>query len=162
MQVPMPYHPIIEARPSHRVPDLRLSATPTFDGLADVMRSSTDLDDVVDTKDRSHAPFVIILLQALEKWRHGGGGDGDDADPPSDVGRRHRHPETGAEKEEFRTVGRKMVRDLSREVNFGEALWADGGVSEEVRAVLDRVDEGSFLRDAIRSEMDVEGGGGGE
>jgi amyloid beta precursor protein binding protein 1 len=168
VQVPMPYHPIVEARPSHRVPDLRLSATPTFDGLADVMRSSTDLDDVVDTKDRSHAPFVIILLQALEKWRHSGGGDGDDADPPSDVGRRHRHPETGAEKEEFRTVVRKMARDPSREVNFEEALreahlvWADGRVSEDVRAVLDRVDEGSFLRDAIRSEMDVEGGGGGD
>ena len=73
----------------------------------------------------------------------------------------------GAEKEEFRTVVRKMARDPSREVNFEEALreahlvWADGRVSEDVRAVLDRVDEGSFLRDAIRSEMDVEGGGGG-
>jgi amyloid beta precursor protein binding protein 1 len=61
-----------------------------------------------------------------------------------------------------------MARDPSREVNFEEALreahlvWADGRVSEDVRAVLDRVDEGSFLRDAIRSEMDVEGGGGGD
>jgi amyloid beta precursor protein binding protein 1 len=173
VQIPMPCHPVVDARPSHRVPDLRLSATPIFDGLADVLRSSTDLDDVVDTRDRSHAPFVIILLQALEKWRRsgggggGGGGEDNDADRPSDVERRHRHPETGAEKEEFRTVVRGMARDPSREVNFAEALreahlvWADGRVSEDVRAVLDRVEEGSFLRDAIRSKMDVEGGGEG-
>jgi amyloid beta precursor protein binding protein 1 len=126
------------------------------------------LDDVIDTKDRSHAPFVIILLQALGRWRSRGNVDDDGAgDRSSVVGREGRHPETGAEKDEFRSIVRDMTRDASREINFEEALreahlvWADGRISDDVRAVLDRVDEGSFFRSAIESEMDVEGGDGG-
>ena len=67
VQARTPYHPVIDARPSHRVPDLRLSSQLIFDGLAGLLKSSTDLDDVSDARDRSHAPFVIVLLQALER-----------------------------------------------------------------------------------------------
>ena len=60
-----------------------------------------------------------------------------------------------------------MTRAPSHENNFRKAIqeahlvWADGRISDDVRAVLDRVDEGSFLRAAVKSGTDVEGGGVG-
>lgn len=177
VQTPAPYHPIIESRPSHRLPDLRLSSWPVFDGLRDVVASVPNLDDVIDTKDRSHVPFVVILLQALDKWRCNSSGDnndggsptGGDADPTSVVQRRRRlplYPTTVADKDAFRVIVRKMANNLNNELNFEEALreaylvWSDGRISDDVRMVLERVDETSFLRAAIKSDMDIEGGGG--
>jgi amyloid beta precursor protein binding protein 1 len=58
-----------------------------------------------------------------------------------------------------------MANNLNNELNFQEALreahlvWSDGQISEDVRIVVELVDETSFLRAAIKSDMDVEGGG---
>ena len=58
-----------------------------FNGLRAVVAT---VPKTMDTKDQSHVPFVVILLQALEKWRSsssngenddGGSPTGGDADP---------------------------------------------------------------------------------
>ena len=161
IQTASPYHAIIEAKPSHRIPDLRLSAWPLFDGLKNVTSSVMNLDEMEDTKDHSHVPFVVILLQALDKWRASVGASlSSDVDQSS----KPRYPESFAEKEAFRKVVREMAKNISNEINFEEAIreahlvWADGRISEDVKMVLDRVDEESFFSAAIKSEMEVEGG----
>ncbi|KAL9188401.1 hypothetical protein ACHAXT_006779 [Thalassiosira profunda] len=155
IQTAAPYHAIIEAKPAHRIPDLRLSAHPLFDGLRDMAAKVPNLDEMEDTKDHSHVPFVVVLLQALEKWRG-------TVDAPAE-GERPRHPSTFAEKEAFRKVVREMAKNISNEINFEEAVreahlvWADGRISEDVKLVLERVDEEAFFAAAISSEMEVEG-----
>ncbi len=176
IQTPPPYHPIVDARPNHRIPDLRLSSWPVFDGLNNVMASVKNLDDMTDTMDHAHVPFVIILLQALEKWRktrsntacHSSKWDGMDgtAETYSETEEEPQFPETMTEKEEFRRVVKGMAKNLNNEINFEEALreahmvWADGRLSEDVKMVLDRVvdDEESFFSAVVKSErMDVDG-----
>ncbi|KAL7548205.1 hypothetical protein ACHAWF_013804 [Thalassiosira exigua] len=161
VQTPPPYHAVVEAKPAHRIPDLRLSAWPPFEELERAASSVGDLDEMDDTKDHSHVPFVVILIQALDKWRRNSTSapatDGDSASRP-------RCPSTFAEKEAFRKLVRGMAKNIRNEINFEEALreahlvWADGRISDDVKAVLDRVDEESFFGAAIRSEMEVDGG----
>ncbi len=171
IQTPPPYHPILDARPTHRIPDLRLSSWPLFDGLHNVVASVKNLDDMTDTMDHSHVPFVIILLQALEKWRttvsNSNSHEMDDiVETSSETEEGPKFPETMTEKEEFRRVVKGMAKNLNNEINFEEALreshmvWADGKVSEDVKMVLDRVvnDEESFFGDVVKSErMEVDG-----
>ncbi|KAL7536428.1 hypothetical protein ACHAXR_007154 [Thalassiosira sp. AJA248-18] len=160
IQTASPYHCIIEAKPAHRIPDLRLSAWPLFDGLKDVASSVKNLDEIEDTKDHSHVPFVVILLQALEKWR--GTVSAPVNDDPATA--RPRYPETFAEKAAFRKLVPEMAKNINNEINFEEAVreahlvWADGRISEDVKMVLERVDEESFFGAAIQSDMEVEGG----
>mmetsp|Transcript_18085 Transcript_18085/g.39077 ORF Transcript_18085/g.39077 Transcript_18085/m.39077 type:complete len:668 (+) Transcript_18085:54-2057(+) len=159
IQTASPYHAIIEAKPSHKIPDLRLSAWPLFDGLKNVASSVNNLDEMEDTKDHSHVPFVVILLQALDKWRVSISAP---VDP--DLAVRPRYPETFAEKEAFRKVVREMAKNINNEINFEEAIreahlvWVDGRISEDVKMVLERIDEEAFFSVAIQSEMEVEGG----
>jgi len=158
IQTATPYHCITEAKKSNRIPDLRLSAWPLFEGLKNVASTVSNLDEMDDTKDHSHVPFVIILLQALDKWR------GTVSAPFNpDPALRPRYPETFQEKEDFRKLVKGMAKNLNNEINFEEAIreahltWVDGRVSDEVKVVLDRVDEKDFLASATKSEMDVEG-----
>lgn len=162
IQTASPYHAITEAKPAHRIPDLRLSAWPLFDGLNKVTSSVMNLDEMEDTKNHSHVPFVVILLQALDKWRLSVG-----APVSSDVDAstsKPRYPASFAEKEDFRKIVRGMAKNINNEINFEEALreahltWGEGRISEDVKMVLDRVDEESFFSAAIKSEMEVEGG----
>jgi len=146
VQTPPPYHFIIESKPSHTLPDLRLSRWPPFDGLNDVLKSVGKLDEMEDSKDHSHVPFVVVLLQALEKWR------GTVSAPFNpDASSRPRYPSTFAEKQDFREVVKNMAHNLNNELNFEEAVreahlvWAEGRVSEEVQEVLDRVTEEEFF-----------------
>jgi len=157
IQTASPYHCIIEAKKSSRIPDLRLSAWPIFEGLKNVVATVKNLDEMDDTKDHSHVPFVLILLQALEKWR------GTVSAPFNpDPALRPRYPETFQEKEDFRKLVKGMAKNLNNEINFEEAsrethlTWVDGRVSDEVKEVLDKVDEKDFFASAIKSEMDVE------
>jgi amyloid beta precursor protein binding protein 1 len=157
IQTASPYHCIIEAKKSSRIPDLRLSAWPIFEGLKNVVATVKNLDEMDDTKDHSHVPFVLILLQALEKWR------GTVSAPFNpDPALRPRYPETFQEKEDFRKLVKGMAKNLNNEINFEEAIreahltWVDGRVSDEVKEVLDKVDEKDFFASAIKSEMDVE------
>ncbi|KAL7440967.1 hypothetical protein ACHAXM_007628 [Skeletonema potamos] len=157
IQTASPYHCIIEAKKSSRIPDLRLSAWPIFEGLKNVVATVKNLDEMDDTKDHSHVPFVLILLQALEKWR------GTVSAPFNpDPALRPRYPETFQEKEDFRKLVKGMAKNLNNEINFEEAIreahltWVDGRVSDEVKEVLDKVDEKDFFASAIKSEMNVE------
>jgi len=159
IQTASPYHAIIEAKPSHRIPDLRLSAWPLFDGLKKVASSVENLDEMEDTKDHSHTPFVVVLLQALEKWR------GTVSAPFNpDPALRPQYPDSFAEKQDFRKMVRDMSKNINNEINFEEAVreahlvWADGRISEDVKLVLERVDEESFFCSAIHSDVEVEGG----
>ena len=157
IQTATPYHCITEGKKSNRIPDLRLSAWPLFDGLKNIASSVANLDEMEDTKDHSHVPFVIVLLQALDKWR---GTVAAPANPPDDL---PRYPKTFQEKEDFRKVVKGMAKNLNNEINFEEAIreahltWVDGRVSDEVKEVLDRVDEKEFFASAVKSEMDVDG-----
>lgn len=175
VQTPSPYHPIIESRPSVRKPDLRLGTMPLFDTLQAVCETVSKLDSIVDTKDRSHVPFVIILLQALDKWRNGhssggeNGGNEEKTDeaahkppPPPSI------PKTMAEKDDFRSIVKNMANNINNEINFEEAMrlahlvWADDQLSEDVQSVIDKVDEMSFFRNVIiespdDNNMDVDG-----
>eukprot|EP00578_Thalassiosira_sp_NH16_P028553 CAMPEP_0181083262 /NCGR_PEP_ID=MMETSP1071-20121207/4066_1 /TAXON_ID=35127 /ORGANISM="Thalassiosira sp., Strain NH16" /LENGTH=654 /DNA_ID=CAMNT_0023164913 /DNA_START=17 /DNA_END=1982 /DNA_ORIENTATION=+ len=159
IQTASPYHAIIEAKPAHRIPDLRLSAWPLFDGLESAASSVKNLDEIEDSKEHSHVPFVVILLQALEKWR----GTASAPTPSGDPSKRPRNPDTFAEKEAFRKEVREMSKNISNEVNFEEAMreahlvWVDGRISEDVKIVLERLDEESFFSAAIQTEMEVEG-----
>ncbi|EJK46631.1 hypothetical protein THAOC_34694 [Thalassiosira oceanica] len=141
---------------AHRIPDLRLSQWPLFEGLTKVASTVSNLDEMEDTKDHSHVPFVVILLQALDKWRKS-------VDSGGDAGGRPRYPNTFAEKGDFRKVVECMAKNLNNEINFEEAVreahlcWADGRVSDDVKMVLDRVNEEAFLGSAVKSGMDVEG-----
>lgn len=116
----------------------------------------SNLDEMEDTKDHSHVPYVIILLQALDKWRKS-------VDSSGEAGGRPRYPNTFAEKGDFRKIVTCMAKNLNNEINFEEAVreahlcWADGRVSDDVKMVLDRVDEETFLGSAVKSGMDVEG-----
>jgi amyloid beta precursor protein binding protein 1 len=47
---------------------------PLFESLQAVYDTVSKLDTIVDTKDRSHVPYVILLLQALDTWRNSRGG----------------------------------------------------------------------------------------
>lgn len=158
IQTATPYHCMIEAKKSNRIPDLRLSAWPIFEGLKNVASTVKSLDTIDDSKDRSHVPFVLILLQALEKWR------GTVSAPFNpDPTLRPRYPETLQEKEDFRQLVRGMAKNLNNEVNFEEAIrethltWVDGRVDDDVKMVLDRVDEKAFFAAAVKFNMDVEG-----
>jgi amyloid beta precursor protein binding protein 1 len=172
LQTPFPYHPIIDARPSHRIPDLRLSSHPIFDGLNRVVNSVGQIEEIGDSMEHAHVPYVIILLQALEKWREKSSSSDvaavapiDDAtiDATSAVSlKKPNFPKTMAEKEEFRSIIKSMAKNLNTELNFEEALreahmvWSDGQISDNVQMVLDRVDEESFYTAAIDSEMKME------
>ena len=160
IQTASPYHAIIEAKPSHRIPDLRLSAWPLFDGLKNITSSVANMDQIEDMKDHSHVPFVVILLQALDKWRVSVGAP---VSSDVDASSKPRYPESFPEKEDFRKIVREMAKNINNEINFEEAIreahltWADGRISEDVKMVLERVDEESFFCAAIKSEMEVEG-----
>jgi amyloid beta precursor protein binding protein 1 len=150
---------------------------PLFESLQAVYEKVPKLDTIVDTKDRSHVPYVIILLQALDKWRsnniHSGDEHGvsnedktDDAVAPTPL---PSIPKTMAEKDDFRSIVKQMANNINNEINFEEALreahlvWSDDQLSEEVQLVLDKVDEMSFIRNVIikssddDNTMDVEG-----
>ena len=141
---------------AHRIPDLRLSQWPLFEGLTKVASTVSNLDEMEDTRDHSHVPYVIILLQALDKWRKS-------VDSSGEAGGRPRYPNTFVEKGDFRKIVTCMAKNLNNEINFEEAVreahlcWADGRVSDDVKMVLDRVDEETFLGSAVKSGMDVEG-----
>ena len=158
IQTATPYHCITEGKKTNRIPDLRLSAWPLFEGLQNVASTVENLDEMDDTKDHSHVPFVVILLQALEKWR------GTVSAPFNpDPAARPRYPEAYQEKQDFRELVKGMAKNVNNEINFEEALrevhltWVDGRISDEVKEVLERVDEKDFFASAVKSEMDVEG-----
>jgi len=102
IRVCVPEHTIVESKPDNPPDDLRLSQP--FPELANYAASFQM--DKMDSSQHSHTPFVVILLQYLEKWKaeHGG-----------------KLPEAYAEKKAFKDGILKCQRKTDEE-NFGEAF----------------------------------------
>lgn len=148
VQTPSPYHVVKDAKKTNKLEDLRLSAgaSGVFPGLKRVYDSIGKLDTITDSKDHGHVPYIIILLQALEKWNESHNGA----------------PNTYDEKEEFRSMVKSMSNDYGNELNFQEAhdqahlVWADDKISDQSKEVLDRCTEEIFYAQAIDADMDTE------
>lgn len=52
---------------------------------------------------QGHVPYVVILLQAVEAWKYGNGGN---------------IPKSLAEKGHFKEGLKKMAKDYSKQLNF--------------------------------------------
>lgn len=148
IQTPSPHHVVRDAKKTNRPPDLRLADGYAFDELKRVVESVDSLDDMEDSKMHGHVPFVIVLLQALRKWKESRNDD--------------RSPETYDEKEEFRSLIKSMARDYDNQLNFREAYdhahlaWAKCALSDESREVLDECgDEKELYRMAIDADMNI-------
>lgn len=153
IQTPSPYHVVKDAKRTNKLVDLRLSGKEgVFEGLNKVYDSIGKLEDMTDSKEHSHVPYVIILLQALEKWKE----------------TKNKAPSTYEEKEEFRRLIKSMAKDYDNELNFQEGYdqahlaWVDATVSEEGKMVLDRCSEEEFFGSAIESDMDTGDGSNGK
>lgn len=153
IQTSPPYHVVKDAKKTNKLADLRLADGPSgvFPGLKKVYDSIPKLDTMTDSKDHGHVPYIILLLQALEKWKE------------TNV---RRVPETYEEKEEFRKLVKSMANDFENELNFQEGYdqahlaWADAKISEESKIVLDRCCEEEFYETAIDPAMDTSSGDG--
>ncbi|KAL3776124.1 hypothetical protein HJC23_000743 [Cyclotella cryptica] len=151
IQTSPPYHVVRDAKKTNKLVDLRLSDGPAgvFPGLKKVYDSIPKLDQMTDSKDHGHVPYIIILLQALEKWRETNA---------SGV------PVTYDEKEEFRKLVKSMAKDYENELNFQEGYdqahlaWANAKISDESKIVLDRCCEEEFYENAIDAAMDTSSG----
>jgi amyloid beta precursor protein binding protein 1 len=114
VRVQTPYHPVIESKPDNSKPDLRLAMGPfVFPELHDYALS-IDLDSL-DNQGHGHVPYVVILLQALTKWRESQEVEGDAIEYASKL------PKSFEEKTAFRNVIKAMSRNWNNEVNFQEA-----------------------------------------
>lgn len=103
--------------------DLRLNEP--FPELLDYVKKF-DLPALTDDK-HAHVPYVAILIQAMEAWKAGHGGD-----PPKNF----------TEKQQFKDGIKKMARDYGQEVNFQEAIkeafriHQSTALSEEVKDIF--------------------------
>jgi len=118
----VPEHQIIESKPDNPNDDLRLS-TPWTE-LSEYAASFNF--EEMDSAEHAHIPYVIILLQAIEKWKaeHGGA-----------------VPSTMPEKRAFKDAVARGAKK-STEENFSEAYktahkaFTPYSIPENVRAVL--------------------------
>ena len=149
IQTPSPYHVVKDAKKTNKLVDLRLAAgaTGAFPGLKNVYDFIRKLDEITDSKEHGHIPYVIILLQALEKWKES----------------HNKVPSTYDEKEEFRCMVKSMANDYGNELNFQEAhdqahlAWVESKISDESQLVLEKCTEEEFYVQAIDSDMDTDG-----
>jgi len=100
LRVQVHRHTIIESKPDSSISDLRLCHP--FPELMNHSEKEKDLSNM-DNMEHGHTPFVIILLQALKKWRNG------------------KIPKTLSEKNDFKDMVRSMSRNFGKELNFQEA-----------------------------------------
>ena len=150
IQTPSPYHVVKDAKKTNKLVDLRVAAgaSGAFPGLKQVCDSIGKVENIMDSKEHGHIPYVIILLQALDKWRT----------------THHTVPSTYDEKEEFRSLIKSMSIDYHNELNFQEAhdhahlAWMDAKISDETEIVLNRCSEKEFYEHAIDSTIDKSDG----
>ncbi|KAL3789860.1 hypothetical protein ACHAWO_011666 [Cyclotella atomus] len=149
IQTPSPYHVVKDTKKTNKLVDLRLSsgAEGAFDGLKKVYDSIDKLESITDSKDHGHVPYIIILLQALAKWKEN----------------HDKAPATYDEKEEFRALVKSMANDYNNEINFQEAhdqahlAWMESNISDESQIVLDKCSEEVFHAAAIETDMETDG-----
>ncbi|ETV94811.1 hypothetical protein, variant [Aphanomyces invadans] len=126
LRLQIPEHTIVDSKPDSPWHDLRLSAPfPELQAYAD----SFDLDNL-DSYERGHVPYVVILIQAMQEWKakhHGA------------------LPKTFAEKHDFKQLIRSQCHgSFGQEVNFVEAYdnafkaysLPKDGIPDEVLDVL--------------------------
>lgn len=149
VRVQTPYHPIIESKPDNTKPDLRLAFAnvdfPELYQLATKVNLKTEGEGEaggLDSKQHSHVPYVIILLQALDQWRssseHGNAnGNGNDK----------KLPKTLEEKNAFKKIVKSMSTNWGHELNFIEAdenaylAYTTLEIPWEVEGLLDSVED---------------------
>jgi amyloid beta precursor protein binding protein 1 len=79
--------------------------------------------DSLDLNIHSHVPYVVILLQAAQKWKDSHSG---------------KMPQNFKEKNEFKEFIKSLAKDYSKELNFEEAIknahlfYKDEGLPENV------------------------------
>jgi len=114
VRVQTSYHPVIESKPDNSKPDLRLAMYPSVFPELHEYAHSVDLNSL-DNQGHGHVPYVVILLQALRKWRESSGVNNAENDYYSKL------PKTFEEKTAFRIIIKSMSRNWNNEVNFQEA-----------------------------------------
>ncbi|ORX50586.1 hypothetical protein DM01DRAFT_1325015 [Hesseltinella vesiculosa] len=121
-RIQAPEHTVIESHPENAV-DLRL--TQPMDELA-AYAASFDLD-AMDQTDHGHVPFVVILLQFVEKWKKEHDG---------------KPPKSYSERNELKAQIRAAMRTPDEE-NFEEALaqlWrlaSSNELSSDIRKIFE-------------------------
>lgn len=112
LRIQTPYHPVVESKPDHSIPDLRLTEEPLFPLLKAEYEKIGDLDSLPELE-HGHTPYVMILLKALEKWRN--------SDSVTKSSKEQRLPESFKQKEEFKEMIKSMAFNFHTETNFEEA-----------------------------------------
>jgi len=97
LRIAVPEHTIIEAKPDNPSDDLRL-----LDPFPELVQYANSFNfETMNSTEHSHTPFVIILLQYLQKFKS----------------EHQKYPETRQEKEAFRSAVIRGSRN-SQEENF--------------------------------------------
>lgn len=109
VRVQTSYHPIIESKPDNTKPDLRLAQEDIKFPELHQYAKSINLNQL-DNQEHGHVPYVVILLKALDQWRHAFA-----------KGESSKIPKTLDEKSSFRQIIKSMSRNWNNEVNFQEA-----------------------------------------
>mmetsp|Transcript_96365 Transcript_96365/g.272862 ORF Transcript_96365/g.272862 Transcript_96365/m.272862 type:complete len:524 (+) Transcript_96365:183-1754(+) len=116
-------HCVCETKPDSEFGDLRLN-----DPFPELRAFATNIDiDSLDLARHAHVPYVVILIQALDRFRER---------------EKKPLPTTQDDKKKFKDIIAKMQRN-DQEGNFAEALdnaykaWIPYSIPEPVRSILD-------------------------
>ncbi|KAI9199809.1 Nedd8 activating enzyme E1 subunit 1 [Polychytrium aggregatum] len=104
LRIAVPEHTVVESHPES-VMDLRLDQP--FPAL--IQFSAQFNMDQMDSHQKSHVPYVVILLQLLDEWKRHHNGE---------------LPSNAAERQKFKELIRKKQGDLLDPENFDEATQA--------------------------------------
>jgi len=162
VRIQVQYHPIIESKPDHSVPDLRIINAFKNDTISSSSSSSRCLfptlrnfaDEIhletLDSQSHSHVPYVVILIKALDLWmeKHSNSKDGG-------------LPKTLHEKESLRQIIQALSHDMSKELNFQEALensylaYAVPTLPYEVQVLMDNLVQTCNSSIPLKSSFEV-------
>jgi amyloid beta precursor protein binding protein 1 len=108
-------HLVVDSRPDHVVPDLRLAPRPFATLNTWISQNFSDLKSF-DNAQHGHVPQIVILTKALDIWRS----QLQDIESTS-IMDSVRLPATVDEKQAFRDTIKSMARNFDMELNFQEA-----------------------------------------
>jgi amyloid beta precursor protein binding protein 1 len=108
-------HLVVDSRPDHVVPDLRLAPRPFATLNTWISQNFSDLKSF-DNAQHGHVPQIVILTKALDIWRS----QLQDIESTT-IMDSVRLPATFDEKQAFRDTIKSMARNFDMELNFQEA-----------------------------------------